>query len=83
MTEVGLTTAGRNAVDPQTQADGLRRILDAIEAAGVPVITVHRFFDQADPPLAFERGFGVVAADRETRKPAFCTLAEALGAACE
>lgn len=82
VTEVGLTTAGRNAVTPQLQAEGLRRVIGVIESAGIPVIAIHRFFDQENPPFAFERGFGVVAADRRTRKPAFCAVAEAAGAEC-
>jgi hypothetical protein len=36
---------------------------------------VHRLFDQADPDLAFEAGMGVVESDRETVKPAYCSLA--------
>lgn len=83
VTEVGLTTAGRYAVTPEVQADGLRTILTTIEDAGVPVISVHRFFDQVDPPLKFEEGFGVVAADRSTPKPSFCAVAEAVGAECQ
>lgn len=82
VTEIGLSTAGRNSVTPKQQAEGLRAIFVAMERAGVPVITVHRFFDQADPPFTFEEGFGVVADDRSTRKPAFCALAELAGSAC-
>ena len=83
VTEVGLTTAGRHAVSPQQQASGLERIVEYLVEAGVPVIALHRFFDQVDPPFAFEEGFGVVAEDRSTPKPAFCAPAEALGADCE
>jgi hypothetical protein len=83
VTEVGLTTAGQYAVTPEEQAAGLERIVAEIADDGVPVITVHRFFDQVDPPLRFEQGFGVVESDRVTRKPSFCSAADAVGAACE
>ncbi len=83
VTEVGLTTAGRSAVSPEEQASGLETIVAELEADGVPVIAIHRFFDQADPPFAFEEGFGVVAADRTTRKPAFCVIPEAAGVDCQ
>lgn len=83
VTEVGLTTEGKFAVEKGTQAEGLREIFNTLADDGVPVITVHRFFDQVDPPFAFEEGFGVVADDRSTRKESFCALAEAAGTECE
>ena len=82
VTEVGLTTAGKYAISEQDQAEGLKRIVTDFADAGTPVIAIHRFFDQAAPPLAFEKGFGVVAADRTTPKPSFCSAADAIGAAC-
>jgi len=82
VTEVGLTTAGQYAITPEEQADGLERIVKAFADDGVPVISIHRFFDQLDPPLKFEEGFGVVESDRATKKPAFCSAADAIGAEC-
>jgi len=84
VTEVGLTTAGRYAVGAPEQARGLERIIGSFAGDGVPVIAIHRFFDQANPPFEFEAGFGVVAADQATRKPSFCAVARAAGIAdCE
>jgi polysaccharide biosynthesis protein PslG len=83
VTEVGLTTAGQYAVTPEEQASGLEAIVGAIADDGVPVISIHRFFDQVDPPLQFEEGFGVVGPDRQTPKPSFCSAADAVGADCE
>lgn len=83
VTEVGLTTAGQYAVTPSQQAAGLEEIVRTIADDGVPVISVHRFFDQLDPPLQFEEGFGVVESDRVTPKPSFCSAAEAVGAGCQ
>lgn len=80
VTEVGLTTAGRSRVSDSEQADGLRQIYDTFSAARVPVVGIHRFYDQADPPFPFEAGFGVVADDGVTPKPAYCALAATTGA---
>lgn len=82
VTEAGLTTGGRNRVSPATQAAGLEEIVTAFADDGVPVIAIHRFFDQVDPPFAFEEGFGVVADDRVTPKPSFCSPADAVGLDC-
>jgi hypothetical protein len=79
VTEVGLTTAGRQSVPVAEQATGLESILATLTDDGVPVIAIHRFFDQADPSFEFEAGFGVVAADQATRKPSFCAVARAAG----
>ena len=79
VTEVGLTTAGRHSVSVAEQAQGLERIITTLADDGVPVIAVHRFFDQANPPFEFEAGFGVVAADQRTPKPSFCAVASAAG----
>jgi polysaccharide biosynthesis protein PslG len=82
VTEAGLTTVGRHAVSEERQARGLGRLYDEFRRAGVPVIAIHRFFDQEDPEFEFEAGFGVVAADRQTTKPAYCALAERAGGEC-
>ncbi len=79
VTEVGLTTAGQYAISEDEQASGLKRIVRAFADDGVPVVTIHRFFDQGDSPLRFERGFGVVAADHTTPKPSFCSAPDAIG----
>lgn len=83
VTEVGLTTAGRSAVTEEEQAAGLQQIISELDADGVSLIAIHRFFDQVDPPFAFEEGFGVIAADRTTRKPSFCVIPEAKGVDCQ
>ncbi len=82
VTEVGLTTAGQYAISESEQASGLERIVKDFAGDGVPVVTIHRFFDQADSPLRFERGFGVVASDQTTPKPSFCSPADAIGLPC-
>ena len=83
VTEVGLTTAGQNRVSEAEQAAGLAELVATFADEGVPVITVHRFFDQAEPLFPFEAGFGVVEADRVSPKPAFCAAADALQLQCE
>lgn len=82
VTEVGLTTAGPNAVTPEEQAEGLRQAYDTFAGEGVPLIVIHRFFDDDDPEFPAEAGYGVVAADQITPKPAFCTVAELSGEPC-
>ncbi len=79
VTEMGLTTAGQSAISPQAQSQGLVELFEKFARRRVPLIAVHRLFDQADPPFPFEAGFGVVEADRETPKPAYCALAKLLG----
>lgn len=82
VTEVGLTTAGPNAVTPAEQAEGLRQAYETFAGAGVPLIVIHRFFDEAEPEFPAEAGYGVVAADQETTKPAYCVVAELAGEPC-
>jgi hypothetical protein len=82
VTEVGLTTAGPNAVTPEEQAEGLQQAYDTFAGEGVPLIVIHRFFDDSEPEFPAEAGYGVVAADRVTPKPAFCTVAELSGEPC-
>lgn len=79
VTEVGLSTAGRNAVTPLVQARGLAEIYAGLADRGVPVIGIHRLFDQADPAFPFEAGFGVVGVDGSP-KPAYCAIAAVVGA---
>jgi hypothetical protein len=47
----------------------------------VPVITIHRFYDDPDSELKFEQGFGVVDGNDQP-KPAFCAAADAVGVTC-
>jgi polysaccharide biosynthesis protein PslG len=82
VTEVGLTTGGRHRISPAEQAEGLEEIVATFADEEVPLIAIHRFYDQVDPPFAFEEGFGVVAADRATPKPSFCAAADAVGIDC-
>ena len=82
VTEVGLTTAGPNAVSAEDQAEGLRQAYDTFAGEGVPLIIIHRFFDEAEPEFPAEAGYGVVAADQRTPKPAYCTVAGLAGEPC-
>lgn len=82
VTEVGLTTAGPNAVTPAEQAEGLRQAFETFAAEGVPLIVIHRFFDESESEFPAEAGYGVVAANRTTPKPAYCTVAELAGEPC-
>lgn len=75
VTELGVTTAGRNAVSEGAQAAELGEMVEGMTADGAAMIAIHRFFDQIDPRYAFEKGFGVIASDRRTTKPAFCVIA--------
>jgi len=83
VTEVGLTTAGQFKVSPEVQAEGLAEILRYLKDRDVPIVSVHRFFDDADPEFRFEAGFGVVESDRATMKLSFCAVAETFGTPCE
>lgn len=82
VTEIGLSTEGKGAVSPEEQRDGVNEIVSHIAADGIPVVVVHRFFDDPSSPLRFERGFGVIDGDGKP-KPAFCAAADALGVTCE
>lgn len=81
VSEVGLTTAGKNSVSAEEQASGLAELIEVFSAR-TDVITIHRIFDQADPPFPFEAGFGVIESDGVTQKPAFCAVGEAVGSPC-
>jgi hypothetical protein len=81
VTEVGLTTAGLSAVSPEEQAEGISKLVTAFAEDDVPVITIHRFYDDPDSELKFEQGFGVVDGNGEP-KPAFCAAADAVGVTC-
>jgi polysaccharide biosynthesis protein PslG len=83
VTEVGLTTAGPMRISLEEQADGLAEIVTMLEELGAPVIGVHKLFDEQDPTFPADGGYGVVEADRETPKPAFCALATAWDEPCE
>jgi polysaccharide biosynthesis protein PslG len=82
VTEVGLTTAGQRAVTPEQQANGVSELVRYLADDGVPVIAIHRFFDDPESPLKFEQGFGVLDGDGEP-KHAFCAAADAVGVTCD
>jgi hypothetical protein len=82
VTEIGLTTAGLSAVSPEEQAEGLEQLVTTLADDDVPVIAIHRFFDDPESELKFEQGFGVVDGSGAP-KPAFCAAADALGVTCE
>ena len=75
VTEIGVTTVGPEARTPEQQAVELTGILTGLEELGTPVLAVHRLQDEVVPGDELEAGFGVVAADGVTPKPAFCALA--------
>jgi hypothetical protein len=81
VTEVGLTTEGLSAVSPEEQAEGISELVSTFADDGVPVITIHRFYDDPDSELKFEQGFGVVDGNDQP-KPAFCAAADAVGVTC-
>lgn len=82
VTEVGVTTASRPPKTPQQQADGLVSILTTLQERGTPVTIVHRLVDEVRPDFPLEAGFGVIAADNGTRKPAYCAIAAFRGVPC-
>lgn len=82
ITEVGLTMVSTPPRSPQQQAKGLISILTELQDRGTPVTIVHRLVDEVRPDFPLEAGFGVIAADNGTRKPAFCAIAAFRGAPC-
>jgi hypothetical protein len=82
VTEIGMTTAGLSAVSPEEQAEGISKLVGYLADDGVPVIAIHRFFDDPESPLKFEQGFGVVDGDGNP-KPSFCAAADAVGVTCD
>lgn len=82
VTEIGVTTVGPQARTPEQQALELVGIHDRLTAAGVPVIAIHKLEDEVIPNDPLEAGFGVIAADGVTAKPAFCALAGVRGEPC-
>lgn len=80
ITEVGVSTAGKSSVDPESQAAELAELYAIALARSIPVMIVHRLYDQLDPEFPVEAGYGVVEADMTTPKPAFCRLAELVAA---
>ncbi len=75
VTEIGVTTVGPEARTPEQQALELTGILERLEARGTPVVAFHRLQDEVIAGDELEAGFGVVAADGVTPKPAFCAIA--------
>lgn len=75
VTEIGVTTVGPQARTPEQQAVELAGILERLEARNTPVVVFHRLQDEVVPGDPLEAGFGVVAADGISPKPAFCVIA--------
>jgi hypothetical protein len=75
VTEIGVTTVGPEARTPEQQAAELTGILTGLEERGTPVVAFHRLQDEVIPGDELEAGFGVIAADGVTPKPAFCAIA--------
>ena len=82
VTEIGVTTVGPEARTPEQQAIELTGILEGLEERGTPVVAFHRLQDEVIAGDELEAGFGVVAADGVTPKPAFCALAALRGEPC-
>jgi hypothetical protein len=82
VTEVGVSTVGPNAATPDEQAADLSGILTALQDRGTPVVIIHRLRDGVVPGFPLEPGFGVIAADGRTPKPAYCALGAVRGRPC-
>lgn len=82
ITEAGLTTVSRPPRTSRQQADGLVSILTQLQARGTPVTIIHRLVDEEHPDFPLEVGFGVIAVDQGTRKPAYCAIAAFRGVPC-
>ncbi len=82
VTEIGVTTVGPEARTPEQQAIELSGILTRLEARGTPVVAFHRLQDELIAGDELEAGFGVIAADGVTPKPAFCVIAALRGRPC-
>jgi hypothetical protein len=82
VTEVGVSTVGPNAATPDEQATDLTGILTALQDRGTPVVIIHRLRDGVVPGFPLEPGFGVIAADGRTPKPAYCALGAVRGRPC-
>lgn len=82
VTEIGVSTVGPSARTPDEQAADLASILTALQDRGTEVAIVHRLRDGVVPGFPLEPGFGVIAADGTTPKPAYCALGEVRGSPC-
>jgi hypothetical protein len=82
VTEVGVSTVGPHAKTPEQQAADLTGILTSLGDAGTQVVIVHRLHDGTVPGFPLEPGFGVIAADKVTPKPAYCALGAVRGHPC-
>jgi len=82
VTEVGITTAGKEAFTPEHQAEGLANIYSQFRRIeNVPVVIFHRFLDQPDAAAEGEHGYGVLNGGG-TQKPAYCAVAQAREVSC-
>ena len=66
----------------EEQAADLAAILTALQDRGTEVAIVHRLRDGVVPGFPLEPGFGVIAADGRTPKPAYCALGAVRGSPC-
>lgn len=82
ITEVGVSTAGGEAVSPEVQASELAEVYAIALAQSIPVLILHRLYDQAEAEFPIEAGYGVIEADMETAKPALCELGMLVGVEC-
>lgn len=85
VTEVGLSTTGpeEQRYGEHQQADRLVELYRMLRRVpGSPVVYIHTFFDLAGSLEDQWNGMGIVRADRETLKPAYCALADARGLTC-
>ena len=82
VTEVGISTVSKPPKTERQQADGLVSILGQMQERAIPVTIVHRLVDEVRSDFPLEAGFGVVAADNGTRKPAYCAIAAWRGVPC-
>jgi hypothetical protein len=82
VTEVGVSTTGKDSVSEDQQAKSLVDIYNTLRRVPqIPVVVFHRFIAGDAAGGEREPGFGVFDA-RNKRKPAFCAVAGVLGQPC-
>ncbi len=84
ITEIGVSTTGKQAYTPDQQANALTRIYTLfrrIDGVPIPVLIFHRFVDVPTGGFSAEAGYGVLN-KQDKPKPAYCAVAEARGTPC-
>jgi hypothetical protein len=83
ITEIGVSTTGKQAYTPDHQANALAQIYNLFRRvdAPIPVLIFHRFVDVPTSGLSAEAGYGVLN-KQGNRKPAYCAVAKARDAPC-